>query len=237
MHPIALFRCAPGDGPGRFAEFLDERKIPWILFALDSNESVPVSAKTFSGIAIMGGPMSANDDLIWIPQILNLIKDAVDSDIPVIGHCLGGQLLSKALGGVVTENPVKEIGWNTVDVEDNHVAKIWLGEYLKSFTTFQWHQDTFTIPPNADRILTGRYCSNQAYVVNNKHLGMQCHVEITNSIIKRWCETGVSEINESKNSPAVQSVEEIIKNTPKFLPILTNIAISLYSQWIKGLKS
>lgn len=236
MNPVAVFRCANGDGPGRFAEFLNENKIPWVLFALDKNELVPNSAKSFSGIAVMGGPMSANDDLPWIPPLLDLMRDAVNNDIPVIGHCLGGQLLSRALGGTVTENSVKEIGWNYVEVEDNDVARTWFGNDLKNFTTFQWHKDTFSIPPNAQRILKGQHCSNQAYVVSNKHLGMQCHVEMTNSIINRWCETGVNEINESLNSPAVQSVEDIVKQTSTLLPSLTKVAITLYSQWIKGLK-
>lgn len=236
MQPVAVFRCAPGDGPGKFAEFLDENKIPWILVALDKNEQVPSTSTNFSGIAVMGGPMSANDDLPWIPPLLNLMRDAVNNDVPVIGHCLGGQLLSRALGGTVTENSVKEIGWNNVEVEDNEIAKTWFGSDLKNFTTFQWHKDTFTIPDSAVRILKGQHCANQAYVVGNKHLGMQCHVEMTNSIVHRWCETGVGEINESLNSPAVQSVESIVKNTSNLLPLLTNVAIRLYTHWIKGLK-
>lgn len=76
----------------------------------------------------MGGPMSVNDDLPWIDPELTLIRQAVANDIPVLGHCLGGQLISKALGGVVGKNPVKEIGWGEVSVADNPVAREWFGE-------------------------------------------------------------------------------------------------------------
>lgn len=236
MKPVAIFRCANGDGPGMFAEFLDLNKISWVLYALDKNELVPKSSKDFSGIAIMGGPMSVNDDIAWIPDILNLIRDAISNDVPVIGHCLGGQLISKALGGTVVDNTVKEIGWNPVYVEDTETAKNWLGEDLKNFTTFQWHQQTFSIPDNAERILYGDTCANQAFVVNNKHLAMQCHVEMTDLIINHWCTGGITEINESLNSPAVQSVEDIKKEIPNLLPSLTKVAFRLYLRWIKGLQ-
>ena len=77
--------------------------------------------------------MSVNDDLPWIPQVLELIREAVRKDVPVLGHCLGGQLMSKAFGGSVRANPYKEIGWGEVRVCDG-VARAWLGE-LQSFET------------------------------------------------------------------------------------------------------
>jgi GMP synthase-like glutamine amidotransferase len=99
--------------------------------------------------------MSANDDLPWTEPVLALMRDAVERNVPVIGHCLGGQLLARALGGEVTRNPVKEIGWNRIQVEDSARAREWLGEGVRDFVTFQWHGETFTIPSNAERILPG----------------------------------------------------------------------------------
>jgi GMP synthase-like glutamine amidotransferase len=235
MKPIAVFRHSPTEGPGYFAAFLDSQGIAWRLVALDAGEAVPKRASAFSGLAFMGGPMSANDDLAWTGPVLALIRDAVRGGVPVIGHCLGGQLLAKALGGEVTPNPVKEIGWNRVVVEDCALAREWFGADLRAFTTFQWHGETFTIPPGGSRILRGEHCANQAYVVGDMHLGMQCHVEMTPDLISSWCESGAAEITESRESPAVQSVATIESEAAGRLPVLTDTARRLYTRWIRGL--
>jgi GMP synthase-like glutamine amidotransferase len=236
VKPVAVFRHALTEGPGHLAVFLDSRRIPWRLVKLDEGEAVPSGAGSYSGLAFMGGPMSANDDLPWIAPVLDLIRDAVGREVPVIGHCLGGQLLSKALGGVVSRNPVKEIGWNRVEVEDSALAREWLGTGVRAFTTFQWHGETFSIPPRGSRILRGEHCANQAYVVAGLHLGMQCHVEMTPELIHTWCETGGSEIAASLASPAVQPVAVIEAEAPERLPVLTDVAQRLYARWIRGLK-
>jgi GMP synthase-like glutamine amidotransferase len=236
MKPVAVFRHALTEGPGYFAVFLDSHGIPWHLVKLDEGAAVPDSAGDFSGLAFMGGPMSANDDLPWVAPVLSLIRDAVDRGVPVIGHCLGGQLLAKALGGTVTRNPVKEIGWNRVEVEDCALAREWLGSDVHAFTTFQWHGETFAIPPGGQRILRGEHCANQAYVVGGLHLGMQCHVEMTPELIRTWCETGAREIAESRASPAVQPVATIEGEAPERLPVLTDTAQRLYTRWVRGLQ-
>jgi GMP synthase-like glutamine amidotransferase len=236
MKPVAVFRHAPTEGPGYFATFLDAHGIPWTLVKLDEGDAVPAGAGTHSGLAFMGGPMSVNDPIAWIPAVLALIRDAVAHEVPVIGHCLGGQLLAKALGGVVRPGPVKEIGWHRVRIEDDPQASQWLGSGPREFTTFQWHGETFTIPPGGKRILRGEHCPNQAYVVDGRHLGMQCHVEMTPELIRNWCETGAREIEESLASPAVQSVAAIEGEAASRLPVLTDIASRLYTRWIRGLQ-
>jgi GMP synthase-like glutamine amidotransferase len=176
-----------------------------------------------------------NDPLPWVAPALDLIRDAVARRVPVIGHCLGGQLLSKALGGTVTRNPVKEIGWNRVEVEDTPEAREWFGGDVREFAAFQWHGETFTIPPGGSRILRGEHCANQAYVVAGRHLGMQCHVEMTPELIRTWCRTGAREIGESRASPAVQAPEAIEAQSEERLPVLTDAADRLYTRWIAGL--
>jgi GMP synthase-like glutamine amidotransferase len=236
MKPVAVFRHAPTEGTGYLATFLDRHRIAWRLVKLDEGEAVPAGAAGFAGLAFMGGPMSVNDDLPWIGPVLALLRDAVGRRVPVLGHCLGGQLLSKALGGVVRRNPVKEIGWSRVDVEDSPEARDWFGADVRAFTTFQWHGETFTIPPGGQRILRGEHCPNQAYVVDGIHLGMQCHVEMTPELLRLWCETGAGEVDESRASPAVQSLEAIAREAPERLPVLAGTAERLYSRWIRALR-
>jgi GMP synthase-like glutamine amidotransferase len=234
MKPVAIFRHTPAEGPGYFAEFLDERKIPWQLIAIDSGDAVPQKASAYAGLVFMGGPMSVNDDLPWIPQAEALIRDAVANDIPLLGHCLGGQLISKALGGTVSRNPVKEIGWGAVTVADNAIARGWFGD-IRNFSAFHWHGETFTLPQGATHLLSSEYCRNQAFAIG-KHLALQCHVEMTAEMITKWCAVGADEILASKESPAVQQASEMQRRMAGDLPRMRDVAAQIYTRWIEGLR-
>jgi GMP synthase-like glutamine amidotransferase len=236
VKPVAIFRYARTEGAGHFATFLAEHGLTFRLVRLDEGEPVPQSCEDFSGLGFMGGPMSANDEYPWTQPVLHLMRCAADQGVPVIGHCLGGQMLSRALGGVVTLNPVKEIGWVPVTIEKSALAQRWFGD-LERFTTFQWHQDTFSIPPGGERILTGQHCPNQAYIVDGRHLGMQCHVEVTAEMIDTWCEVGIEDIDQAiGTSPVVQDAVTIRSSIPKNLPTLTSTATRLYTRWIENLR-
>jgi GMP synthase-like glutamine amidotransferase len=233
MKPIAIFRHAAVEGPGYLAEFLEARQIPWQLIAIDAGEAVPPSAEEFSGLVFMGGPMSVNDELSWIAPALALIREAVAKDIPVLGHCLGGQLMSKALGGAVSRNAVKEIGWGEATVADNDTARAWFGG-LQHFNAFHWHGETFSLPQGAVRLLSSAYCTNQAWAIG-RHLVLQCHVEMTAEMIASWCEVGADEIQAASGSPAVQSAAGMQRQMAEELPQLRKVAARLYTHWIAGL--
>jgi len=233
MKPVAVFRHVAIEGPGYFAEFLEERNIPWQLIAIDAGEAVPQNAAEFSGLVFMGGSMSVNDGLPWMVQVEGIIRDAVAKDIPLLGHCLGGQLIAKALGGVVSRNPVKEMGWGEVTVSDNDIARDWFGD-IQSFQAFHWHGETFSPPRGATNLLSSVYCVHQAFAIG-KHLAMQCHVEMTSEMVVAWCEAGADEIEASRASPAVQPVNKIQSCTAVDLPYMTDVANHLYAKWILGL--
>jgi GMP synthase-like glutamine amidotransferase len=234
MKPIAIFRHAASEGPGYFATFLDRGGIPWQQFKIDAGDAVPEEPRQFSGLVFMGGPMSVNDDLPWLPQSLELIRQAAKAGIPVLGHCLGGQLMAKALGGTVGRNPVKEIGWGEVAVADSATAKAWFGETAK-FDAFHWHGETFTLPPGAELILSSPYCANQAFVLAGKHLAMQCHVEMTEEMVREWYAVGADEVAAARTSPAVQSAELAEINLAQRVAALNAISEKLYWKWIGAL--
>ena len=229
---IAIFRHAGTEGPGYLARFLDQRRIPWQLVAIDAGDAVPSSASAYSGLVFMGGPMSVNDDLPWIAKVEALIRDALARDVPLLGHCLGGQLISRALGGVVSRNPVKEIGWGEVRVSDNDTARSWFGA-IQSFSAFHWHGETFTLPQGATHLLSSAHCANQAWAIG-KHLALQCHVEMTAEMIASWCGVGADEVAAS-SGPAVQSVHQMQQQISARLLRLNSVADQLYGRWVRGL--
>jgi GMP synthase-like glutamine amidotransferase len=235
MKPVVIFRHARTEGAGYLGTFLEQHDIPWCEVRIDKHEPVPESMEAFSGLVLMGGPMSVNDDLPWIPRVLSLIQQAIALDKPVLGHCLGGQLMSKALGGVVAANPVKEIGWGNVSVTNSPEALRWFGD-VGEFESFHWHGETFTLPPNATHLLSSQYCINQAYSIG-KHLAFQCHVEMTEDMVKVWCETGKIEVLESLSSPAVQPPEVMQDGLQEKIKSLNTQAHKIYTEWIKGLKT
>ena len=103
MEPILIFRHVACEGPGYLAEFLDRQQFPYSMICIDRNDPIPESLPDTSGLVFMGGGMSVNDDLPWIDQEMRLIRQAVDKNMPVLGHCLGGQLICKALGGQISK--------------------------------------------------------------------------------------------------------------------------------------
>jgi len=233
MKPIVIFRFLAHEGPGYLGAFLDEKNIPWQLIKVDEGEAIPPSILACSGMVLMGGPMSVNDNLPWISPLLDLIREAVASDIPVLGHCLGGQLMSKALGAKVTKNSVKEIGWGEVTVSQNGVAKHWFGN-IETFNAFHWHGETFSVPEGSIHLLSSPYCQNQAWSIG-KNLAFQTHIEMTTEMVQKWCIEGEEELRESVASPAVQQADAMQQELPLHCFFLNKVAKQVYTQWIQGL--
>ncbi len=233
MKPVAIFRHSPTEGPGYFATYLDAHGLPWQLVKLDEGEAVPAAPDAYAGLCFMGGPMSVNDELPWIAPVLSLIRAAVAKDIPVIGHCLGGQLMSKALGGVVSRNPVKEIGWGTVRMDAAPEAAHWFGDALE-FLSFHWHGETFTIPQGAVRLASSTWCPNQAFALG-PHIGMQCHVEMTPELIRSWCRDWEKELV-SRAGASVQTPDQMLYAMEEKVRELHAVADRLYDRWVRGLR-
>jgi GMP synthase-like glutamine amidotransferase len=233
MRPIAIFRFSPTEGPAHFAEWLDAASLPWQLIAVDAGDPVPADPRAFSGIGMMGGPMSVTDALAWIDPLSRLLRDAVAQQGPVIGQCLGGQLFAQALGARVHRTPVPEIGWIDVESTDTRARDSWFGGAPR-FTPFQWHYDVFDLPSGATRVLTNRFNPNQAYVIDDRHIGFQCHIEMTRDLVCTWCSTGADEIA-APGTPPRQSRDEILRDLPQRLEALQAVADGVYARWAEGL--
>jgi GMP synthase-like glutamine amidotransferase len=234
MKPVAVIRFSPTEGPGYLAEYLNEHAIPWHLVRMDAGDPIPARVDQLSGVAMMGGPMSVNDPLPWMNPLIAMIQQALDRDVPLIGHCLGGQLIAKAMGGEVTNNKCKEMGWQTVEVVNPEAARPWFGAQ-QSFTVFQWHYQTFEIPKQASHLLRNDFCENQAFSVG-PHIGFQCHIEMTAPMVKTWCSMDADEILHAEGLPAVQPLKQILAEKQARVKSLNQLAHGVYHQWASKLQ-
>jgi GMP synthase-like glutamine amidotransferase len=183
MHVLA-FRHGPPEGIGTIAGALERNGIDCVT--VDSTAGHQPLATSHGGLVVMGGPMSANDDLPWISHEIDAIRDAVGRGIPVLGICLGAQLIARALGARVFPNPEKEIGWYPLQ----WTAAAATDPLFRGFTgvemVFQWHGDTFDLPDGAEHLACSAGCRHQAFRFGGNVYGVQFHPEVTPEIIEDW---------------------------------------------------
>ncbi len=243
MKPIVIVQHEADVGPGQFERYLLQESLPQHTVRVFAGDAMPRSAGPYAGMCSLGGGMSVNDCLPWIGEELALMRDADRLGVPIIGHCLGGQLLAKAFGAEVSRNGVKEIGWSQVQADDAELAREWIGDE-PVFELFQWHGDTFALPAGARRFLTSALCANQAFVIDRKHyahLGMQFHVEMTPQLVCSWVSdpSGTCEIDEAfrrQSGTGVQRPEEIVLNVDQRTQRMSLIADRIYQRWLRGLR-
>jgi GMP synthase-like glutamine amidotransferase len=230
MKPIWIFRHIECEGPAYFADVLQSYGIPYQLIAVDGGQAIPAAPADAGGLVFMGGPMSVNDSDAWIRQELDLIRRAAERNIPVLGHCLGGQLISKALDAAVYANPVKEIGWHAVDKIPSLEADYWLPQSDWPRELFHWHGETFELPAGVTPLLRSAFCANQAYVRGNI-LALQCHVEMLPAMVGEWARLYAAEIAEP--SLSVQSFSQMSENLEMRIAGAQHVADALYDAWLK----
>jgi len=234
VKPIAVLQYHASDGAGFFAEHLRARGIGLRVFELYNGHAVPGTLDSFRGLCLLGGPMSVNGDWGALRDGERLILEALRTDVPVIGHCLGGQLMSRALGGHVQAAARVEIGWSQIRALDHPLARHWFGQ--RSFPMFQWHNETFSVPAGAELIATGEHCHHQAFAIGSLHVGLQFHCEIDRPKIESWLtDEGSGDIDRHAASPAVQPRDAIRIATGQWLAQGQHAAAHLYDRWLQRL--
>lgn len=232
MKPILIFVHIESSGPGLFESYLRSRSIQYEIIRPNQGEAIPGPGDitNVSGLCFCGGAESVTEPTTWMMDEIRLIQEARRNDTPVIGHCLGGQLISKALGGSVMRQQYEEFGWSRLYREDNQASKRWLKNIPEGLFAMQWHKDTFTIPAGATRILTGRNCVNQAFVYGNM-LAMQFHVEVNRETIRNWA-VDLAELHPPVSESA-QTGKDIMDNLQDYYRISEQLANQLYPAWLE----
>jgi len=149
-------------------------------------DPIPIDANQYSAIVILGGPMAAYDNIRYLTKEQELIRNAVRNKVPVLGICLGSQLIAQAIGGRVYKGPKKEIGWYNVNVSPHGHRNLFKGITGKTLRVFQWHGDTYDLPPRAI-IMASSTLYPQAFRFGSA-IGIQFHIEVDAEMIERWLE-------------------------------------------------
>ncbi|MDP3611431.1 MAG: type 1 glutamine amidotransferase, partial [Rubrivivax sp.] len=169
-------------------------------------------------------------------QAEQLFLQALRDGVPTVGHCLGGQLMAKALGAAVTPLSVPEIGWHAIQLHGTDLARHWLGEADRP-TVFQWHYESFGLPPGAQLLASSRVCPNQAFAVG-PHLAMQWHVELDKHKLGGWSEEASVQDDKAANlPPTVQTASVMLLDAKQHLARQQALADHIYSRWLQALRT
>lgn len=233
---VLVIEHTEGDGPGHFGEWLAARGRPMTLVRVHAGDAVPRSVDGYAGLCVLGGPMSANDvHLAHIRDELTLVHDTLARRVPMIGHCLGGQLLAKALGGTIGASPRPEIGWHEIGVADDSSARRWFGD-ARAPVVMQWHYEAFTLPDGAIALAGNASCPRQAFEWEGIHLGMQFHPEADEAKVAGWLAKDRAEAESMQGVPTVQAPARIAAGVGTHLPAMRRLAHRLYDTWSAGLR-
>lgn len=192
------FHClqhVPFEGPARIGQWAEENRHMLTFTHLYRNEALPAH-DSFDGLLILGGPMNIyeHEQFPWLVREKAFIRTAIDRGAAVLGVCLGAQLVADVLGGKVTRNPQKEIGWYPVQLtEDAKRTKVF-AQIPDEFTPIHWHGDTFEIPPGAVLTASSPACVHQAFVYQEKVVALQFHLEYTQESIEGMLEHCAEEL-------------------------------------------
>lgn len=216
--------------PGHLAQVLRAQQHDYRVLRVDRGELAGVDLDRPKAVAIMGGAMSVNDPLPWLAAEIEAIRHFLQRDIPIIGHCLGGQLLAKALGAEVQAMAFQEVGWQRLQQTSHPADSPWFSHLPAEFELFQWHGDTFDLPPGAQHLLSNSWCQNQAFAWGDKVLALQSHPEMTADLVDLWLTEAGYLLDASQ--PSQQSIAFMRENLGQRITQLNQVAEGFYRHWL-----
>lgn len=210
---INVLQHTPNEGPGSIQEWAKLHRHDFYVYHPYQFGILP-SAENTDFLVILGGPMSPNDDLLWIRQERQLINKLLDKQIPVLGICFGAQQIVKTLGYQVKKASAKEVGWSPVSLQSDVITGL-----PKELTVLHWHEEMFEIPQEAAVLFSNDNLKNQAFVLGKQAVGLQFHLEPEDDNIK---EIVVNDAQYISGSVFGQTAKQIIETSA---PIVNKMAM------------
>jgi GMP synthase-like glutamine amidotransferase len=230
MDPVLILQFIDDDAPAYLGTWLHRHGLASDLRLSTSGRGYPDRIDGYSALALLGGSMSANDDLPFLRVAQSLISQAMQRGIPVLGHCLGGQLMARTLGARVAGSPAPEVGWHRMQIIDSASSRDWFGP-ADAHEVFHWHYEAFDVPAGAQRLAASEHCPNQAFALG-PHLGLQFHVEVDAEKVELWLTHHDPQYEQSQREhDTVHDRERIRRDTARCLRAQQRLADRLYTRW------
>lgn len=214
---VHYLQHVPFEGLGSMETWFKNQGHTITVTHLYKNEELP-SIEDIDWLIVMGGPMGVEDQAIypWLTKEKAFIKQAIDQNKIVLGICLGAQLIADVLGAYIIKNTYREIGWFPIQLSEEAKTTELGASLPEEFDVFHWHGDTFSIPDHAIRLASSEACLNQGFILNDKVVALQFHLETTATSA---LDLTIHCKNELDNSQYVQTADEILVKPKRFTDI------------------
>jgi GMP synthase (glutamine-hydrolysing) len=234
---ILVLRHVPHEHLGTLDSALRAVGLSYRYVNFFENANPKISVEDYGGLIILGGPMNVyeTEKYPFLDMEDKLIQRAVGKDMPVLGVCLGAQLIAKALGAKVMKNKEKEIGWYPLKATEEAKRDVLFKHFNAEETVFQWHGDMFEIPTGAVHLAESPLCANQAFRHCSNVYGLQFHIEVTSEMVSEWLSVPENreEIRLLKGKMSTRTIdpENIRSTTPRFIDRLNSLAENVFGEF------
>jgi GMP synthase (glutamine-hydrolysing) len=229
MAKIYVLQHHPVENLGTIADALEGAALAWQYVRVADGQPVPADMKGAGGLIVMGGPMAVyqTDRYSWLRDEMRLIEGAVKSNLPVLGVCLGAQIVAAALGAKVERNPKgKEIGWHPVRLHDSAKDDRLMRALPATMTPFHWHGDIFELPPGAVSLASSDKTPCQAFRHGEKAYGLQFHFEVTRESVAAMADAFAKDLIRENIA-----ADRMIAEAEEFIAPIEKISYEVFSRW------
>ena len=232
---ILLIKHIGIEGPGIIAEFFGNTAWQVETVELEKGDKFPEVYSAIEAVIVLGGPMNVyeEDKFPFLKAEDAFIKKAIKQEIPILGICLGAQLLAKACGARISRAEHNEIGWYKVSLTEQGRQDALFRNINNELDILQWHNDTFQLPERAELLVTSEVCKNQAFRVGKNAYGLQFHIEVTPNMVESWIKEYLDNSDPAKIVDSKNLLIDTYKKEQQFIR-RANIILFNFSQIIAG---